>query len=114
MSKVEYGSSTQVSTGNKIIVLNDGTLTPTKIVLFIASSSTETSAGYSDLTVQFTGSARYSDENYTKSITHYRTISGVKTKVFEAMATYFDTGEFGINVSTCTQSTSLKFVVFEA
>lgn len=112
MSKVEYGQITVVSTGNKIPVLDDSTLEVEKVVLFIGDSSTEVSAGFYDSTCTFTGSAKYQDENNTKALTHYRTIGGVKTKVFECTVTYLDTGEFGINVTTCTTSTSLKFVVF--
>lgn len=112
MAKVEYGSITVGSTGNKVPILSDSSLVVERVVLFIASSSTETSAGYYDGTVTFTGSAAYGDENDTKTITHYRNIGGTKTKVFEGVVTSLDTGEFTINVTTCTQSTSLKFVVF--
>lgn len=112
MSKVEYGSIAVLSTGNKIPILNDSTLDVERIVFWIANSSTENSAGYYDSSVTFTGSARYGDENLTKAITHYRNISGTKTKTFEATVTNLDTGEFTINVTTCTQTTTLHFVVF--
>lgn len=112
MPKVEYGSITVLSTGNKIPILNDDTLDIERVILFVASSSTEASAGYHDSSVDFTGSSAYGDENLTQTITHYRNISGVKTKVFEAVITSLDVGEFTINVTTCTQSTSLKFVAF--
>lgn len=112
MTKVEYGSITIGSTGNKIPVLDDDTLVVERVVLFIASSSTETSAGYYDTSVTFTGGSAYLDENSSNTITHYRNISGIKTKVFEGIVTNLDTGEFTVNVTIVTQSTSLKFVVF--
>lgn len=112
MPKVEYGSISILSTGNKTPILNDSTLDIERVVVWVASSSTESSAGYSDGTVTFTGSQAYGDENQTKTITHYRNISGTKTKVFEGVITVLDTGEFTINVSTCTQTTLLQFVAF--
>lgn len=112
MAKVEYGSITIGSTGYKIPVLTDDTLVVERVVLFIASSSTETSAGYYDSSVTFTGGSAYGDENLSDTITHYRNISGTKTKVFEGVVTNLDTGEFTVNVTTCTQSTILRFVVF--
>lgn len=110
--KVEYGQITVNGTGYEIPVLQDQSLIVEKVVFFIANSATEVSAGYYDGSIDFTGSARYQDENYANCITHYRTIGGVKTKVFEAHGEYLDTGEFQIKVTTCTQQTSLKFVVF--
>jgi len=80
--------------------------------LWVASSSTETSAGYYDGTATFTGSYAYQDENLTNSITHYRNIGVTKTKVLEGTVTNLDTGEFIINISTLTASTVLNFVVF--
>ena len=112
MAKVEYGSITVLSTGNKVPLLADSSLQVQKVVLFIASSATETSAGFSDLTTTFTGGSAYGDENDTKTISHYRNIGGTKTLVFEGTITVMTTGMFTINVSTCTQTTSLKFVVF--
>lgn len=113
MTKVEYGSITVGSTGNKIPVLSDSSLVVDRVVLFISSSSTESAAGYYDLSATFTGSSAYADENLTKTITHYRNIAGVKTKVFEGLVTALATGQFTVNVTTCTQVTSLKFVAFE-
>ena len=112
MSKVEYGSITVLSTGNKIPVLADSSLAVERVVLFIANSSTEVSAGYFDSSCTFTGSSKYADENLSNTITHYRDVGGVKTKVFEATVTSLNTGYFIINVTTCTQTTSLKMVVF--
>lgn len=112
MSKVEYGQITINSTGYKAPILDDDTLEIEKLVAFVSSSSTEASAGFYDSTAQFTGSSAYQDSNSSKLITHYRNIGGVKTKVFEAVVVSLDTGEFTINVTTCTQSTSFKFVVF--
>lgn len=114
MSKVEYGQFTVLNgyNGNELPTLTDSSLVVQRVVLFISSSATESSAGYHDASVDFTGSAAYQDENTTKTITHYRNIGGVKTKVFEAKITNMDIGEFTINVTTCTQNTSLKFVAF--
>lgn len=110
--KVEYGQITVNGTGFELPVLQDETLVIEKIVFFVANNASEVSAGYFDGTDEFTGSARYQDENTSNCITHYRNISGVKTKVFEAHGEYLDTGEFQIHVTTCTEQTSLKFVVF--
>lgn len=111
MSKVEYGSHTIVSTGNKTILLNDSSIQIEHLVIFVASSSTQTSAGYSDGTTTFTGSSAYGDENDNYTITHYRNISGTKTKVFEGVITNISvTGMFTLNVSTCTQATKVYFV----
>lgn len=112
MSKVEYGQITVNSTGNEIPILDDSTLNIERVVLFVSNSSSEVSAGYYDSSVKFTGSSAYQDSNTTKTLTHYRNIGGVKTKVFEATVTYLDIGEFGISVTTCTAQTSLKFVAF--
>lgn len=112
MAKVEYGSITVTGTGNDIIVLNDSTLDVQKVVLFVASSSTEASAGFSDGTIKFTGGSAYGDENDTKTLTHYRNVSGTKTKVFETDVTNMDVGEFTINTTTCTQITTLRLVAY--
>lgn len=112
MSKVEYGSSTITGTGNVYFSLNDYTLTPSRVALWIASSTTETAGGFSDLTTKFTGSSAYADENTTKSITYYRNKNGTKTKVFEADVTSFGTGQFILNVTTWTEITKLYFVAF--
>lgn len=112
MSKIEQGASTIVSTGSKTFVLNDFSLSVEKVVFLIVNSSTEVSTGFSDGTVNFTGSVTYGDTSMTKSITHYRNISGTKTKTFEAVVTLLDVGEFTINVTTCTQSTQVKFVAY--
>lgn len=112
MSKVEEGSITVSSTGNKVPILNDSSIVVERVVLYITSSSTEGAAGYHDGTVNFTGSSAYHDENYANTITHYRNIGGTKTKVFEGIITNLDTGEFTVNVTTCTQSTLLRFVAF--
>lgn len=112
MAKVEYGSFLVLSTGNKTPILADDTLDIKRVVLWVASSSTETSAGYYDSSVTFTGGSAYNDENMTKVITHYRNIGGVKTKVFEATVTDLDIGEFTINVTTCTQNTIVHILAY--
>lgn len=112
MSKVEFKRVLVLSTGNKIYVLDDTSLVPEQAVLFVATAADETSAGYSDLIDTFTGSSKYGDENSSYTVTHYRTIGGVKTKTFEAVVTGFDTGEIYVNVSTCTENTYLNYVVF--
>ncbi len=115
MSKIEQGSSTIVSTGNKTFVLNDYNLSISKVVFLVTNSATEVSTGFSDGTVNFTGNVTYGDTNMTQSITHYRNIGGVKTKTFEAVVTTGGlsvVGEFTINVTTCTQSTQVRFVAY--
>lgn len=114
MPKVEYGSAGFAGTGNSIIILNDSTLDIDKIVFFISSSATESSAGFYDSSSIFTGGSAYGDENSAKAITHYRNIGGVKTKTFEATVNYLDVGEFSINVTTCTEYTILRSVAYES
>jgi hypothetical protein len=112
MAKIERSSITITSTGGDTIVLNDYTLSIEKIVFLVNTSSTEISTGFSDGTVNFTSNIQYGDTNMAKSITHYRNISGVKTKTFEAVVTMLDIGEFRINTTTCTQSTQIKFTAY--
>lgn len=114
MSKVEFKKVLVTSTGNKIYVLDDTTLKADKVVLFVATSADEVSAGFSDLVDQFTGSAKYQDENTSKTLTHYRDISGIKTKTLEAEYTGSDFGEIYVNISTRTENTYLCYVAFEA
>lgn len=113
MAKAEYGKIWIGGTGPAAPVLDDDTLVVNKVVLFLANSSSVVSAGYGDGTSKFTGGSAYGDENTTKLITHYRNISGVKTKVFEADLTALATGEFYINVTTCTAACWLHFLAFE-
>lgn len=112
MAKVEYGAITVLSTGPKTPVLSDFTLDVERVVLFVSSSATEASAGYYDSSVTFTGSSAYNDENMSHTVTHYRNISGVKTKVFECIITNLDVGEFTFNVTTITQQVQVKFIAF--
>ena len=112
MAKIEQGSITITGTGNNILVLNDSSLVVQKLVFLIVHSTTEVSTGFSDGTINFTGNVGYGDTNMTKSITHYRNISGTKTKTFEGVVSNLDTGEFTLNVTTCTQSTQLKFIAY--
>lgn len=112
MAKIEYASSTVLSTGTPIFILNDSTMNIERIILYVASSAAETSVGYWDSSVNFTGGSAYGDENDTKSLTHYRNIGGVKTKVFECTVTNLWTGEFQLDVTTCTQQTQIRFVVY--
>lgn len=112
--KTEHGQITVLasSTGNKTPILEDYTLDIQAVALLIASSATESAVGFYDGTKQFTGSSAYKDSSTTRSITHYRNIGGVKTKVFEGTVTNLDIGEFTINVTTCTQNTALRFVAY--
>lgn len=112
MTKIEQSSITITSAGGDTIVLNDYTLDISKIVFLVTTSASEISTGFSDGTVNFTSNIQYGDTNMTKSITHYRNISGVKTKTFEAAVTLLDIGEFSINTTTCTQPTQIKFTAY--
>jgi hypothetical protein len=111
MPKVEYGSFTITSTGPDTIILNDDTIDITDVVLFVANSSSEVSAGHSDGTTQFTGGSAYGDENASHVLTHYRNISGTKTKVLETATTNLDVGEFSIDTTTLTATTQVRYVV---
>lgn len=115
MAKVEYGSLTVTSTGTKIFVLADTTLQVERVVLFVSDSATVASAGYGDTTVNFNGGSAYADENSTYSLTHYRNVSGTKTKIVEATVptnSFISTGEFRLSVSILSTPTQIKFVVF--
>lgn len=113
MPKVEYGSILVLSTGNKTPVLSDSSLVVNRVAAWVSSSATESTGGYSDTVKTFTGSSAYGDENTSKLISHYRNIGGVKTKVFECTLSGLDTGEFTINVTTCTQNTVFRFAAYE-
>lgn len=113
MAKKEFKRVLVLSTGNKTYVLDDDTLTPDMVVLSVATALDEVTAGFSDITDTFNGSSKYQDENDTHTITHYRNISGVKTKTFEATVTGFDAGEIYVNVTTCTENTYLNYTVYE-
>lgn len=112
MSKVEYGSFAVTGAGGDTPILDDFTLNVQKVILFIPTSATETSVGFHDSSSDFTGSTAYSEENNTKSLTHWRNIGGTKTKVFECMVTNMDVGEFSINTTTWSSTTVVHFVVF--
>lgn len=113
MSKAEYKRVFVLSTGNKTYILDDDTLTPDMAVLAVVTALDEVTAGFSDVTDTFNGSSKYQDENFTHTVTHYRNISGVKTKTFEATVTGFAAGEIYVNVTTCTENTYLMYTVFE-
>ena len=112
MAKLEQGSSTITATGSNLIILNDDTIDIEKMVFMVVNSTTEVSTGFSDGTINFTGNVGYGDTNMTKSITHYRSIGGTKTKTFEAVISLLDVGEFTLNVTTCTQPTQVKFLAY--
>jgi hypothetical protein len=113
MAKVERGAITVVSSGSKTYVLNDDTLIPTNISFSISTNSnSERSVGNYNGLINYSGNiGTYSDVSATKSICHYRNISGVKTKIAEATVTGFDEGEFYMNFTTLTENTSINFVV---
>lgn len=115
MAKVETGSITFSSTGNKIVTLADASLQIQKIVICVSDSTTVASFGYSDGTVNFTGGTAYGDEDDTKTITHYRNVSGTKTKIIEGLISgtgFSSAGEFTINISTLSTPTQIKFTVY--
>jgi hypothetical protein len=114
MPKVEYNSVLITSTGPDIPVLDDSTLDIDRLVFWIVTSDGTSAGGYYDNTSKkFTGSSTYGDENSTKSLTHYRNVSGTKTKVFEMNVTALDVGEFSINTTTITANTVLHYVAYE-
>lgn len=112
MAKVEQTSITITSTGSDTIVLEDYTLAIEKIIFAVSNSATSLSTGFSDGNSNFTGNVLYGDVSTTKSIIHYRNISGVKTKTFEAVVTNLDIGEFSISTTVCTQPTQLELTVY--
>lgn len=115
MAKKETVSLTINSTGNKTFVLADSTLQVEKVVLCVSDSSSVASFGYGDETTNFTGGTAYGDENDTYSITHYRNVSGTKTKIIEGVipSNSFNTvGEFVLNVSTLATPVQVKGIVY--
>lgn len=114
MAKVECNSILVTSTGGKTPVLDDFTLDIDRLVLFAVFSDGTVAAGYYDASKKFTGSSTYKDENVNYPLTHYRNISGIKTKVCEISVTNLDVGEFSINVSTLSNgSVTLYYAAYE-
>lgn len=111
MAKVEGTSNTILSTGNKLLILNDATLDINRVSISVIDSDTVYSLGGSDGVTTYCSNKNYGDIS-TTTFFHYRNISGVKTKVIELTVTSFDVGEFWINVSTLAQSTQLKCTVY--
>lgn len=114
MAKVEYGSSTITSSGLNGFTLADSTLQPQRVVFWVTDSSTASSAGFSDLTNKFTANTTYGDVSTSKALTHYRNVSGTKTKIieFDLPSTSFDyAGEFYINITTLVGTPKLYFAV---
>lgn len=104
---------TYTATSNDIITLDDTDAYVQNLLCTIVSSATEYSTGYSDSSNNFTWSNAYNERNQTYTITHYRNKSGVKTKVFEAKVPvngFSSSGEFNFNVTTCTETTVVKFI----
>lgn len=113
MSKVEYNSFAVTTTGGDTILLNDDTINISKLILFVPTSSTETSVGFHDSGSNFTGSTAYTESNTTKPLTHWRNIGGTKTKMIECSVTSLaNTGEFSINTSTLVSPIVVHFVAF--
>ncbi len=110
MRKVELGSITIVTTGPDLIILNDSTIDIDRVVLMSIESDQEAAFGFGDTVDNFTGSIKHGDKNISESLTFYRNISSVKTKVLELEVTNLDIGEFSINVKTCTTPTKVWFL----
>lgn len=100
MSKFEQGGFVALTTGNDYIVLDDDTLNISSIAFSVNSDSGNTSVGYWDATEKYSENKTHNEKTTSKSIIHYRTISGVKTKVLSATVTSVSTGEFVINIDT--------------
>ena len=114
MTKVERGSFTVTGTGNKTLLLSDGTLNVQRVVFSVATNSgAEISEGYGDTSVNFTGTSAYNEVSSTVSIFHFRNLSGTKTKTLEGTLTTISTaGQFTVNFSTLTEITQVKFVAY--
>jgi hypothetical protein len=112
MAKVERGSFTVTSTGNKIYSLVDTTLVPNRVAFSVVTGS-EITTGYSDGTKNFCGTSAYNEVSSTKPISHYRNIGGTKTKTLEGTYTGSAAGEFYMNFSTRTENTTVRFVAYE-
>lgn len=115
MSKVEISSSTINGTGTKTILTTDPTMQVEKVVMFILEGSNLGAAGFGDQTINFTSEAAYASANDTKSLTYFKNISGVKTKVLEATVpsnSFVNVGEFKISVTTLTASTKVWFALY--
>jgi hypothetical protein len=112
MAKVELTNRTFTTTSTETVILNDDTIDIEKVVAMVVDSSTVAAFGYGDTVDNFTGSIKHLDKNTTKTITFYKDVSSVKTKVFEATITNLDIGEFSINVTTCTQNTKVWFLCY--
>lgn len=110
--KFEIGTVTITSTGNKIVVLNDSSLTIDEIFFSVESPDDNGSCGFSDGTNNYTRNILYNEVSTTKSLVHYKNISGVKTKTLSLTITDLTTaGEFSYNVDTRTENTKYYFLV---
>lgn len=115
MAKVEPIAATFLSSGSKTIVLNDSSIDIEKVVLYIVSSTGEKTAGFSDSVTNFSGNLSHMETSTTKTLSHYRTIGGIKTKVFEATIpsnAFSDTGELKLDITTLTEMTQVLGVVY--
>lgn len=114
MAKVVRGTTTVVSTGNKMTGLSDVTIVPEYIVMSVTTNNGgERSVGGSNGVIQYSGnSGAFTDSSASKSICHYRDVSGVKTKTIEGTITGFSTGIINWNFTTLTENTSISFTVY--
>lgn len=114
MSKVERGTVTIVATGNRTVYLSDFTLVPEYVSLSVTTNNgNERSLGGSNGIINFSGcSGTYTDVSTTKSIMHYRNVSGIKTKTIEGTVTAMGTGYITFNFTTWTENTTLTLTVY--
>src|SRR6478736_6749252 len=85
--KFEVGTVTITSTGNKIVSLTDTTLVIDEIFFSVESPDDNGSCGYSDGTNNYTKNILYNEVSTSKSLVHYKNISGVKTKTLSLTIT---------------------------
>lgn len=121
--KVFAGSTTVVTTGNKLLVIPDSSFVPKAIHLQIGidSNIAETSTGFSDgvthraSSVYANSSIRRSRRSTDYAITHYRIVGSDFTKTLsgKVKSDGFDTpGIIGLEFDTCLETTSVDFIVY--
>jgi hypothetical protein len=113
--KVDRGSFTVTTTGNKTVILSTETTMNVQKVVFTVTTNTssEKSGGYGDLTLNFSGTQVGNETSQAYSVIHNRSVSGVTTRIIEGTLTNVSTaGQFTVNFSTVTQATQIGFVAY--
>lgn len=112
--KFEVGSTIIVSTGNKIITLNDDTIDVTDVFFSIEEPNDSGTLGWTDITTNYTRNILYNEVSTSNALKHYENIGGTKTltcAITTSAGDFSTTGEFGFNVGTLSGNHKVYFLV---